>query len=164
MAESIFEWFASFGGKELALLIISFIPIVELRGAIPVGIALGIPWYEVLPIAIIGNMLPVPFILLLCRKIMRFLKSRPRFSAFAHKIEDKILSRSKNLKSKLGLGLFIFVAIPLPGTGAWTGAGIAALLGLPLRKSFVEILCGVLVAGVIMTLLSSSVVTTIKLF
>lgn len=164
MAESIFEWVASFGGKELALLLISFLPIVELRGAVPVGIALGLPWYEVLTIAVIGNMLPVPFILLLCRKIMRWLKSKPRFAAFAQKIEGKLMSRSKNLKTKLGLGLRIFIAIPLPGTGAWTGAGIAALLGLPLRKSLVEIFFGVVIAGIIMTIVSSSVATTIKLF
>ncbi len=164
MAEAIFEYLESFGGRELALFLISMIPIVELRGAIPLGIAIGLPWYEVLPISIIGNLIPVPFILLLVKYVINWLKSIPRISRFAHKIEEKLMKKSDKIRKGLGLGLFVFVAIPLPGTGAWTGAGIAALLGLPGKKSLVEIFLGVVIAGIIMTLLSTSVISTIRLF
>lgn len=164
MAEAIFGYLESLGGKEIALFLISMIPIVELRGAIPLGIAMGIPWFEVLPLAIIGNMLPVPFILWFIKYIINWLKTIPWISDLAHKIEAKLMKKSDKLKQGLGLGLLVFVAFPLPGTGAWTGAGIAALLGLPGKKSFIEILLGVIIAGVIITLLSTSVISTIKLF
>lgn len=163
MAESIYESIQAFGGRELALLIISMIPIVELRGAVPIGIAFGMPWFEVLPICIIGNLIPVPFILLLGRILLDWLKSFPSLSRLAGKIERKIMLKSEKVKKGLGFGLLLFVALPVPGTGAWTGAAIASLLGLPLRKSFVEIISGVVIAGLIMTVLSSSVITTLKL-
>ena len=157
MAESIFEWVASFGGKELALLLISFLPIVELRGAIPVGIALGLPWYQVLTIAVIGNMLPIPFILLFIDKIFVWLK-KTKLKNFVEKIENKAMSKSDQIQKYGKIGLFLFVAIPLPGTGAWTGSLIASLLRMKMKDSLPWIFLGVLVAGLIMSLVSFGII------
>ena len=137
-------------GKIIGIFFISMLPIIELRGSIPVGYAIGLPWYTTLFISIIGNMLPVWFILLFIVRIFEFMKKRNILTKLIEKIEKRALNR--NIANKEFLGLLIFVAIPLPGTGAWTGALISALLKMDIKKSFIAILLGVLVASFLVTL------------
>ena len=162
----------------LYVFLISMLPIIELRGAIPVGAALGIPFYLNYPAAIFGNLLPVPFILLFIPKILDFLA---RFKIFrpvvewvrkkAHKYSARIVDgeggEGKKRPRRFGgafWGLLFFVMIPLPGTGAWTGSLIASLFSLPKRSSFLAVLLGVLGAGVIMCLASYGAVGFLKIF
>ena len=139
-------------GKVIGIFFISMLPIIELRGSIPVGYAIGLPLYTTLFISIIGNMLPVWFILLFIVRIFEFMKKRNILTKLIKKIEKRALNRTGNIANKEFLGLLIFVAIPLPGTGAWTGALIAALLKMDIKKSFIAILLGVLVASFLVTL------------
>lgn len=154
MIQQIFDYFSG-AGEVLALFIVSIIPFIELRGAIPFGIlALGMPWYEVLLISFISNCLPIPFIILLTRPVVNWLKGTKLLSGFAHKLEAKMMKKSEKITKYKIIGLFLFVAIPLPGTGAYSGSLIAALLDMRLGKSFISIAAGVLVAGIIVTVLS----------
>ena len=139
-------------GKVIGIFFISMLPIIELRGSIPVGYAIGLPWYTTLFISVIGNMLPVWFILLFIVRIFEFMKKRNILTKLIKKIEKRALNRTGNIANKEFLGLLIFVAIPLPGTGAWTGALISALLKMDIKKSFIAILLGVLVASFLVTL------------
>lgn len=174
--------------KELYVFIISMLPIVELRGAIPVGAALNIPFYLNYLIAVVGNLLPVPFILMFIPKILDFMA---RFKFFrpvvewlrekADKNSGKILKTKgsengenvegesgaeEDKKEKMSWGIFtalmIFVAVPLPGTGAWTGSLVAALFNLPKRYSFLAATLGVMISGVIMCLASYGVLGFLK--
>ena len=154
--EKIAVWLQDKGlSKEGAVAAISTLPIVELRGAVPVGIvAFDMPWWQVYLIAVAGNMLPMPFILLLLgplsRACMRFELGRKFFGwLFA-----RTRKRSASIEKYEALGLTVFVAIPLPMTGGWTGAMAAFLMGIPFWKSMLYILLGVMIAGVIMTALS----------
>ena len=139
--------------KELAVFIISMIPIVELRGAIPFGVALGLEWHVAYILSVIGNIIPVPFIILLFRPIIEFLEKTKLFGKLARKLKKRTTSKMSDMdkknKYKL-LGLYLFVAIPLPGTGAWTGSAIAALMKMRIKQSFVAIAAGVVSAGLIM--------------
>lgn len=139
-------------GKILGILTISMLPIIELRGSIPVGYALKLPWLTNMIVSIIGNMLPVPFILLFVVKVFEFMKRKNIMKNFVEKMEQRALNRSESVAQKTFIGLLIFVAIPLPGTGAWTGALIAALLQLDKKKSFFSILTGVIIAAFLVTL------------
>ena len=130
---------------------IAMLPIFELRGAIPVGVAMGVDIYKTFLLAVLGNMLPVPFIILLFRKILQFLQTKPRFKRLAEKYEEKLRLKSQKVQTLGLIGLAIFVAIPLPGTGAWTGAFIASILEMRLKHSIFSILLGVLTAGVIVS-------------
>ncbi len=144
----IVEYFEGF--REIGIFIISMIPIVELRGAIPAGIALGIHPIVVYILCVIGNMLPVPFILWLIRPVFGFLK-KTKLLHFIQKIEDKAMNKSESIQKRSILGLILFVAIPLPGTGAWTGALIASMLNMRYKNALPAILLGVLIAGVLVT-------------
>lgn len=139
--------------KELAVFIISMIPIVELRGAIPFGVALGLEWHVAYILSVIGNIIPVPFIILLFRPVIEFLEKTKLFGKLARKLKKRTTSKMSDMdkknKYKL-LGLYLFVAIPLPGTGAWTGSAIAALMKMRIKQSFVAIAAGVVSAGLIM--------------
>lgn len=147
----------------LYVLLISMLPVVELRGAIPFGIYGIFPITEKLPIwpvtviAIIGNLLPVPFLILFGGKVLRYFAKFPKFGKPFRKIleigEKKVAKMKAGAQKALFWGLFTFVAIPLPGTGAWTGALIAITLGLDLKKSIPPIVCGVLGAGAIIVTL-----------
>lgn len=160
MKEALINWFIStLGGKvgkEAIVFIISMVPILELRGGlIAAGPALlDVPMWEAIPICIIGNILPVPFILLLITKIFDWLKKTKLFRPMVEKLEKKAMSKSANIEKYEFWGLVAFVGIPLPGTGAWTGSLIAALLGVRFRKAFPAVVLGVLLAAVIMTLFS----------
>ncbi len=130
----------------------SMLPIIELRGAIPLGIIAGLPWYLNYIICFVGNMLPIPFILIFIRAILKWMKQTRRLSGIANWLETKADKNSDKIRRYEALGLFIFVAIPIPGTGAWTGALIAALLRMRIKVALPMITIGVLVAGVIMIL------------
>ena len=145
--------------KIIGIFLISMLPIIELRGAIPIGAAIGLPWYLNMIVSIIGNMLPVPFILLFVVKLFEFMKKKNILVNFIEKIEKRAMSRSQSIANKEFLGLMIFVAIPFPGTGAWTGALIAALLQFERKKSFFYIGLGVIIAATVMTLASYGVIS-----
>ena len=135
--------------------LVSMIPVVELRGGIPFGVAAGLPVWAAYIAAIIGNMLPVPFILVYIRRIFQWMRRHmPRLNALVDKLEEKAHLKGQTVTKYKYLGLMIFVAIPLPGTGAWTGALAAAFLDMPLRKAIPSIFAGVLVAGVAISILT----------
>lgn len=146
--------------KILTVLVISMIPLVELRGAIPVavGMDLGLPEWLVLIVAIIGNMIPVPIIYFFARKVLNWGSSKCKWKPFKEFCDfclKKGEKGGKKLLSKTGkygtyFALFLFVAIPIPGTGAWTGTLAASILKLDFKKTMIAILAGVLVAGLVM--------------
>jgi uncharacterized membrane protein len=140
--------------KELVVLITSALPILELRGGIPVAIFLQLPLYYALPLAIVGNLLPVPFILLFCNSVARFLSRVPLFDRALAWLFERTRRRGKLIERYERIGLALFVAIQLPVTGAWTGSLAAVLFGLKFRHAFISILLGVLIAGTIVTALS----------
>jgi len=141
--------------QELVVLIISALPILELRGAIPVAINLfNFPWYQALLLAIIGNLLPVPIILLFLNAISKWLSKIGFFRRFFHWLFEHTSRRGKIVERYERIGLILFVAIPLPVTGAWTGSLLAVLFGLKFRHAFLSILIGVCIAGIIVTCLS----------
>ena len=153
------------GLKYLLTFLVSMAPIVELRGAVPFGVGMGLRVLPVLIVCIIGNMIPVPFIALFIRRIFAFLRSRSKkLDDLVSKIELRAHEKAKTIKKYERWGLYIFVAIPLPGTGAWTGALLAALLNMRLKDAFPSIAIGVVTAGLIMLFGSSAVDWLIALF
>ena len=142
---------ASYAGKILATLLMSMVPIVELRGGIPFGAALGLPPAAVMGAAIIGNMIPVPFIILYIKKIFQWMRRFEPLAKLVSHFESKAESKSDRVTRYKKFGLCIFVAVPLPGTGAWMGALIAALLDMRLRDSFPVITLGVCIASLVVT-------------
>jgi uncharacterized membrane protein len=142
-------------GELLQVLLISASPIFELRGAIPLAInVLDIPWYYALFIAIIGNMLPVPFLLLFLDWFVKIMRKMKLTSRFVDWIFDRTWQRTGMVQRYKRVGLAIFVGIPLPFTGAWTGALAATILGISFKRAFTSILIGVAIAGIIVTALS----------
>ena len=150
-------------GKEFIIFLISMVPILELRGGLlAAGPALlDVPMWQAIPICFIGNLVPIPFILLLITKIFDWMKGTMKLKPLVEKLEHKAMNQSANIEKYEFWGLVAFVGIPLPGTGAWTGALIAALLGIRFRKAFPAIVLGLVVATVIMTILSYTVLGTI---
>ena len=177
MTDAILGFFSRLP-RELYVFVISMLPIIELRGSIPIGAAVGLPFYINYPLSVVGNLLPVPFILLF---IPRFLDFLARFKPFqpmvswlrrkAEKNKGKVLvdgegdeNARPTMSKRVFFALMIFVAIPLPGTGAWTGALVASLFNLPKRHSFLATALGVMSSGVIMCLASYGVVEFLKIF
>ena len=151
--------------KILLILIVSMVPLIELRGAIPIaiGMDLGLPEWAVLIIALIGNILPVPIIYLFAQKVLKWgqkckIKWFKKFCNFClekgKKAGDKML---KKAKAGVYVALFLFVAVPIPGTGAWTGTLAASILDLDFKKSMLAVIAGVITAGLIMLLVSLGV-------
>lgn len=138
---------------------ISMIPLIELRGAIPVSAAMGIDPVISLVICVVGNMLPVPFIMLFGRKIIAWLQTTKLFGNIATKYEKRLAEKADKIIGYAIWGLLIFVAIPAPGTGAWSGAVIATLLNMRLKYAVPIIFFGVVIAGLIMTFGSQIVVS-----
>lgn len=136
---------------------ISMVPVVELRGAIPVAAGLGINPAIAYFICVIGNMLPVPFILLLVRPVFEWLKRLPALRGWIRLLEERAYKRSVSMTKCSFWALAIFVGIPLPGTGAWTGALIAALLGMRFGYAMLAIFAGVIAAGALVTLITTGV-------
>ncbi len=144
--------------KYLTVLGMAMLPVVELRGSVPWGVSQGLPYLAVLAVSILGNMIPVPFIILFIRRIFDWMKKKStRLRALAEKLEARAHAKGDILVKYELLGLFILVAIPLPGTGAWTGALVAAIFDLRIKNALPAIFFGVVAAGLIMTLLSYGV-------
>ncbi len=140
--------------KEIVVFIISMIPILELRGGLIVSQLLQIPITTAIPICIIGNIIPIPFILLFIKQIFKWMKKIRLFCGLIEKLENRAMSKSDNIKKYEFWGLVLFVGIPLPGTGAWTGSLIAALLDVDFKKAVLAELLGIAIATVIMSFLS----------
>lgn len=134
--------------------LISMVPIAELRASIIFGAAKGLEWYIVIPISIVGNLLPVPFILLFIRKLLEWMKTTKHFSKFALWLEAKAEKNTARVLKYAFFGLVLFVGIPLPGTGAWTGALVAAMIDMRMKSALPAIFLGLLLASAIMGLAS----------
>ena len=143
--------------KELIVFIISMIPVLELRGSLLAAGFLEMDFLATFIVAVIGNMLPIPFILLFINKIFEWLK-KTKLKNAVEKLENRALSKSDQIKKYGKFGLFLFVAIPLPGTGAWTGALAATLLRMKPKDSILPIFLGVITAGLIMSLISFGII------
>ncbi len=158
MAQSIAEFFVNnLGGKvsdELICFLISLLPVLELRGGLIAAKILGVSFAKAFAICFVGNMIPIPFILLFIRKIFTFLKRFKKFEKVIEKLEMRSIRKADKVKKYRLLGLFILVAIPLPGTGAWTGALVADLFDIRIKNSLPVIALGVFVAGAIVSLFS----------
>ena len=141
-------------GKEVVVFIISMLPFLELRGGLLAAALLDLNFWTGYVVSIIGNTLPIPIVLLFLEKVLGWLESIKFTKGFVGKIEKKILSKRDQIEKYGYVGLMIFVGIPLPGTGAWTGAGLAVLLGMDKKKSFVYIMLGVILASIIMSIVS----------
>lgn len=140
--------------KEIVVFIISMIPILELRGGLIVSKLLQVPITTAIPFCIVGNIIPIPFILLFIKQIFKLLKKVKLFRGMIEKLENRAMSKSDNIKRYEFWGLVLFVGIPLPGTGAWTGSLIAALLDVDFKKAILAELLGIAIATVIMSFLS----------
>lgn len=142
-------------GQIILTFLISMVPIVELRGAIPIATGAGLDWRIAILVAIIGNMIPVPFIIIFIKKIFALMrKMSKKLDGVVTKLENKAFSKREVIDKYGPWGLYLFVAIPLPGTGAWTGSLIAAMLDIPLKKAFPAVACGVVTAGIIVAFVS----------
>lgn len=161
MAETIAQFFIdNLDGKvssEIIAFIISMLPILELRGGLIAAKLMGIEFIKAFIICFIGNLLPIPFILLFIRKIFNWLKRFRKIEKIIDKLEARSIRKADKVKKYRLFGLFLFVAIPLPGTGAWTGALAADLLDVRIRHSFPAIALGVLAAGIIMSVLTYAI-------
>jgi len=151
-------WFAQTLGEyisaEAVVFIISMIPILELRGGLLVSSLLQVPITTAIPLCIIGNIIPIPFILLFIRQIFKCMKKIPFFTKMIEKLENRAMSKSASIKRYEFWGLALFVGVPLPGTGAWTGSLIAALLEIDFKKAVLSELLGIIMATVIMSIVS----------
>ena len=146
-------------GPQLVTFIISMLPVFELRGAIPVGVYLGLPVWKASAISLVGNMLPTPFIIAFVRVVFNWIRAHVRWLAgFVDRMEAKAEKKREKIMRGVFWGLLVFVAIPLPGTGAWTGAAIAALLDIRMSRALPAILVGVLIAGILVSLATAGVI------
>ena len=163
--ESIVHWFAanmpSFLSPEVAVFLVSMVPILELRGGLLLATLLKIPMTQAIVICIIGNLIPIPFILLFIKQIFKWLKKTKLFCPLIEKLERRAMGKSDQIKRYEFWGLVLFVGIPLPGTGAWTGSLIASVLEMDKKKTFFAVLAGVFIASVIMMVISFGVIGNI---
>ena len=153
------QWLTETMAGEFTLtMLFSMIPVVELRGGIPFGVTLGLPVWVAFIAAVIGNLIPVPFIIVYIRRIFQWMRRRmPRLNSLVDKLERKAHLKGQRVTKYKYLGLALFVAIPLPGTGAWTGSLAAAFLDMPLRKAIPSVIAGVLIAGMAISILTYGV-------
>jgi uncharacterized membrane protein len=164
MTEKLVEFilhYTSWLNEEIIVFIISLFPILELRGGVLAGYWLGLPLLTTSIIAVIGNLLPIPFILFFIEKILTFMEKHNILTSFIHKIRDRALHKSKGLANMEFIGLMLFVGIPLPGTGAWTGALVAETLQMDRKKAMLAITLGVFIALIIMLIVSYGVLNQI---
>lgn len=149
----LFDWLLkSAWGRAFYIFVVSMLPVLELRGGIILAASplIDMPWLEAYIICVIGNMIPVPFIILFIRKFLEWLKNNAKIGAYVERFENKIAKKADIVTKYEIFGLLFFVAVPFPGTGAWTGAAIAAFLNMKLKRAVPTILLGVMIAGVIM--------------
>ena len=156
--EALVHWFSQnlsqYISPEGAVFLISMIPLLELRGGLLAASLLKISAAKAIPLCIVGNIIPIPFILLFIKQIFKVLKKRKIFRGLIIKLEDRAMRKSDQVKKYEFWGLMLFVGIPLPGTGAWTGSLIAALLGMKFKKAFPAVIVGICMATVIMWFIS----------
>ena len=159
----LLEWLTSTDlGEMFFTMLVSMVPVIELRGGVPFGTALGLSAGQALVAAIIGNMLPIPFIIVYIRRIFLWMRRKSKkLNSLVDRLEKKAHLKGQKVSKYKYIGLWIFVAIPLPGTGAWTGALAAAFLDMPLRKALPSIFLGIVTAGLIMTVATGLVVATV---
>ena len=152
----LFEWLTDTTvGQFVFTMLVSMIPIIELRGGLPFGVALGLPYHLAFPAAVIGNLIPAPFIIVFIRRIFALMRHyMPRLNGVVDKLEAKAHLKGATMLKYQHIGLWLFVAIPLPGTGAWTGSLAAAFLDMRLKKALPAIILGVITAGCIMLALT----------
>ena len=160
--ESLVQWFTAnlspYISEQAVVFLISMFPILELRGGLLAASLLKVSAVQAIPICVIGNIIPIPFILLFIRQIFKWLKKVRIFRPIIVKLEEKAMGKSDQIRKYEFWGLVAFVGIPLPGTGAWTGALIASLLGVDIKKSSAAILLGIAGATVIMYIFSYVIV------
>ena len=156
IVSAIQNFFLNTVGEKLCVLFCSMIPIIELRGAIPMGAIFDMPWWQSYILSVIGNMLPVPIILLFVKAVLNFM-ARSNVKFF-NKVADFLFKRVDKRRGKIEKysfwGVCLFVAVPLPVTGAWTGSLVAAMIDMKFWKALLSCLLGVMIAGVVMTLIS----------
>lgn len=145
--------------KYLIVFGVSMVPLIELRGAVPIGTGMGLPWEWTLIVSIIGNCIPIPIILIFVKKVLTWMRGCKikLFSKVSNFMFEKAEKNRGKIEKYATWGLFLFVAIPLPGTGAWTGALAASLFDMDKKKASISIFGGVITAGIIMTLISQGV-------
>ena len=160
--ETLVHWFSQnlsqYISPEGAVFLISMIPLLELRGGLLAASLLKISAAKAIPLCIVGNIIPIPFILLFIKQIFKVLKKTKIFRGLIIKLEDRAMRKSDQVKKYEFWGLMLFVGIPRPGTGAWTGSLIASLLEIDIKKSSLAILCGIIMATVIMYIVSYGLV------
>ncbi len=154
LSQAIVDALGGLVSKEVLVFIISMTPVLELRGGLVAASALGIEMWKGIAICVAGNIVPVPFILLLITPIFDWLRRRERFRPFVEKMEARAMGKREAIEKYEFWGLMLFVGIPLPGTGAWTGALIASMLDMKFKKAFPAIVAGICIATVIMTVIS----------
>lgn len=148
----MFSLWGTTAGNLLMTFLVSMVPVLELRGAVPLGVLNGLDIRAALAVAVVGNLLPIPFIIIFIRKIFKWMQSKSEgLAKLVKKFEEKADAKKDKVLKYEFWGLMILVAIPLPGTGAWTGALVAAMLDMQLKRAFPAIFMGVLVAGIIVT-------------
>lgn len=147
--------------KYLAVFGLSMVPVFELRGAIPLGFGFGLPLYVTLILSLLGNILIIPFVVLLFKRVLVLMKKIKLTRKFAEFIETRAKNKSQKVENLQFFGLMLFVAIPLPGTGAWTASMIAGITDMPLKKAFPPICLGVIIAATIVTLAVYGVISLI---
>ena len=138
--------------KYLLCFFISMVPLIELRAGVPFAVGMGLDYTTALTICVIGNMLPIPFILLFLNKVFAWMRRFPKLERILDFLDRKAEKNKEKVEKWKMFGLFVLVAIPLPGTGAWTGALVANALNIPIKKSLPTIFLGVLGAAAIMSL------------
>ncbi len=165
LPERIAAWFQEAGiPRQIVIFLVSMIPLVELRGGLPVARLLDVPYWQALPICMAGNFLPIPFILLLIVPLFRWMKGTKLFRPLVEKLEARAMNKKDKIEKRAFVGLILFVGIPIPGTGGWMGALIAALLGLDWKKSCLAIAIGILLCGAIMSFISYGIPWIVSLF
>ena len=146
------SFWGTHAGNLIMTMLISMVPVLELRGAIPAGVAAGLSVKEALLVAIVGNMMPVPIIILFVRKVFDWMRKKSvRLDHLVCRFEAKAQKQSAMIDQYEWLGLVLLVAIPLPGTGAWTGALVAAMLNMRLKRALPAIFIGVIIAGIVVS-------------
>ena len=158
MTDALIAWFTTtlsgVVSKEMIVFIISMVPILELRGGLVTAALLGITIAKAVVICVVGNIIPVPFILAFITPIFNWLKKTKWIKPKIEKLEQKSMGKSEKIQKYEFIGLVLFVGIPLPGTGAWTGSLIASLLNIRFKKAFPAIILGICMATVIMCIIS----------
>lgn len=153
------ELFSSELGHVLMTVGMAMLPVIELRGAIPFAVTLGFSIPTAFVLSVFGNLIPVPFIVLLIRHIFEIMRRHPRLRNLINTLETKAHLKGEKVRKYRFIGLCLLVAIPLPGTGAWTGALVAGVLQMSIKYAFISIFVGVIIAGILVSLVTAGVIS-----